>query len=257
MSENNIKHSYKFMVSGDSISKGVIYDEGKSKYVILENNYINLLQNKLNGIIRNTARFGNTIIKGVSKLKADVLSDDPDIVLIEYGGNDCDFNWDEVSKNPNADHQPKTDFDTFENKLKEALNFLKNNKVVPVVMTLPPLNADKYLKWISKNDPLTEINILKYIGSVSRIYWWQEKYSSAVLKIAEETNTKWIDIRGAFLQYPDFTKFICSDGIHPNEAGHKIIANKIIDFIKAEYAYLLKDNANSCLPLGLTKNRLF
>lgn len=246
MSENNIKDSYKFMVSGDSISKGVIYDEGKSKYVILENNYINLLQSKLNGIVRNTARFGNTIIKGVSKLKADVLSDDPDIVLIEYGGNDCDFNWDEVSKNPNADHQPKTDFDTFENKLKEALNFLKNNKVVPVVMTLPPLNADKYLKWISKNDPLTEINILKYIGSVSRIYWWQEKYSSAVLKIAEETNTKWIDIRGAFLQYPDFTKFICSDGIHPNEAGHKIIANKIIDFIKAEYAYLLKDKANSC-----------
>ena len=246
MSENDNKDSYKIMVSGDSISKGVVYDEGKSKYVILEDNYIKLLQSKLNGIIRNTAKFGNTIIKGFSKLKDDVLRDGPDIVFMEYGGNDCDFNWDEVSNNPNADHQPKTDFAAFENKLREALNFLKNNNIIPVVMTLPPLNADRYLKWISKNDLLTETNILKYIGSATRIYWWQEKYSSAVLKIAEETNTIWIDIRGAFLQYPDFTKFICLDGIHPNEFGHKIIANKIIDFIKTDYAFLLKDKGNSC-----------
>jgi lysophospholipase L1-like esterase len=240
MSENDNKYSYKFMVSGDSISKGVIFDEVKSKYVILEDNYINLLQSKLNGIIRNTAKFGNTIIQGIIKLKDDVLRDEPDIVLVEYGGNDCDFDWKEVSNNPNADHQPKTDFDTFQNKLREALHFLKNSNIIPVVMTLPPLNADRYLKWISKNDSLTESNILKYIGSVTKIYWWQEKYSSAILKIAEETNTRWIDIRGAFLQYPDFTKFICLDGIHPNEVGHKIIANKIIDFIKSEYAYLLR-----------------
>ena len=252
MSENNTdsKQCYKFLVSGDSISKGVIFDEAKSKYVILEDNYITLLQSKLNGIIRNTSRFGNTIIKGVRKLKDDVLNDNPDIVLMGYGGNDCDFNWNEVSNNPNADHKPKTDFDTFENKLKETLNFLKNNKIIPVVMTLPPLNADRYLKWISKNDSLTETNILKYIGSVTKIYWWQEKYSSAILKIAQETNTKWIDIRGAFLHYPDFTKFVCLDGIHPNEFGHKIIANKIIDLIKSDYAYLLKDNANSCFDVN-------
>lgn len=246
MIENNSKLNYKFMVSGDSISKGVIYDEGISKYVILKDNYINLLQSKLNGIVRNTARFGNTIIKGVSKLKADILIDNPDIVLLEYGGNDCDFNWNEVSNNPKADHKPKTDFDTFENTLKETLNFLKNKNIISVVMTLPPLNADRYLKWISKNDPLAETNILEWLGYITKIYWWQEKYSSAVLRIAEETNTKWIDIRGAFLQFPDFSKLLCLDGIHPNEFGHKIIADKIIDFIKSDYAYLIKDNTSSC-----------
>lgn len=248
LSENDSKQSYKFMVSGDSISKGVIFDEGKSKYTILKDNYITVLQSKLNGIIRNTARFGNTIIKGISKLRNDVLNDHPDIVLIEYGGNDCDFNWNEIAKSPDVEHQPKTDFETFENKLKETLSFLKSNKIIPVLMTLPPLNADRYLKWISNNDPLAETNILKYIGSVTKIYWWQEKYSSAIIKIAEETHTKWIDVRGAFLQYPDFTKFLCLDGIHPNEDGHKIIANKIIDFIKSDYPYLLKDSVN---PLSL------
>lgn len=245
MDENDRKHIYNFLVSGDSISKGIVFDDVQHKYVVLGDNYIALLQSKLRGIVRNSAKFGNTIIRGISKLKDDVLHDSPDIVLIEFGGNDCDFNWDEVSNDPNADHQPKTDFSTFENKLREAVSFLTYNRIVPVLLTLPPLNADKYLKWISKNDPLAETNILKYIGSVTKIYWWQEKYSSAVIKIAEETNTKWIDIRGAFLQYPDFTKFLCLDGIHPNEAGHKIIANKIIDFIKSDYSYLLKNNVTS------------
>src|SRR5665648_1060173 len=186
MSENGCKQSCKFMISGDSISKGVIFDEDKNKYVILEDNYIVLLQSKLNGIIRNTSRFGNTMIKGIRKLKEDVLIDNPNIVLMEYGRNDCDFNWNEVSNNTNADHKPKTDFDTFGNKLKETLNFLKSNKIIPVVMTLPPLNADRYLKWISKNDPLAETNILKYIGSVTKIYWWQEKYLS-LIHISEPT----------------------------------------------------------------------
>lgn len=244
MGPNDSKHIYNFLVSGDSISKGVIFDCIQGKYVVLEDNYINLLQSKLRGIIRNTSRFGNTIIKGYNKLKNDVLKDSPDIVLIEYGGNDCDFDWDKVANNPNAEHQPKTDFSVFENKLKEAVNFLKNNKIIPVLLTLPPLNADNYLKWISNNDPSIEKNILEYIGSVTKIYWWQEKYSSAVVKIAEETNSKWIDIRGAFLQYPDFTKFLCLDGIHPNQLGHKIIANKIINFIKSDYSFLLNGNAN-------------
>ncbi|MDR3598254.1 MAG: SGNH/GDSL hydrolase family protein [Clostridium sp.] len=173
------------------------------------------------------------------------MNNKPDVVLLEYGGNDCDFNWHEVCNNPNAIHKPKTDLDTFGSKLKETLNFLKNNNIIAVVMTLPPLNADRYLKWISNNDTLAETNILKWLGNVSKIYQWQEKYSSAVLKIAEDTNTKCIDIRGAFLKYPDFSKFLCLDGIHPNEFGHKIIAIKIIDFILSDRAYLIKDNTNS------------
>jgi len=34
LNENESNDGYKFMVSGDSISKGVIFDEVKSKYVI-------------------------------------------------------------------------------------------------------------------------------------------------------------------------------------------------------------------------------
>ena len=53
--ENN-ENAVTILVSGDSISKGVIFDESKDRYSILQENYVELLRNKLNGIIYNTSR---------------------------------------------------------------------------------------------------------------------------------------------------------------------------------------------------------
>ncbi|WP_238322821.1 SGNH/GDSL hydrolase family protein [Gorillibacterium massiliense] len=241
------KDEYKIIVSGDSISRGVIYDEVKKKYVIVQENYVSLLQNKLKGIVSNTARFGNTILKGFDKMKKDTLQDKPDIVLIEYGGNDCDFNWNEIAEEPDREHNPKTDFRDFETKLKEMILFLRNQKVIPVLTSLPPLHAERYFKWVSQNNPIAESNILKWLGSVTKIYWWQERYNSMIIKVAQETETAWIDIRGAFLQFPDFSHLLCMDGIHPNEEGHQIIADKVLDFIRSGYDVLLKDKTDLSL----------
>lgn len=233
------KESYRIIVSGDSISKGIVFDESKNRYVVMENSYVSLLSSKLKGMVYNVSHFGNTIIRGVKKLKNEVIKDDPDIVLIEYGGNDCDFKWDEVADKPYAEHKANTDIVTFESTLRETINSLTEKKIMPVLMTLPPLNADKYLDWISRNNSVMKGNILKWLGSVTKIYWWHERYNSAIVKIAEETSTRLIDIRGAFLEYPDFTKFICKDGIHPNEQGHKIIADAITGYIKSKCKFLL------------------
>lgn len=236
-----LNDNYKYIISGDSISKGVIFDEEKKKYVVAKNNYVFLLQQKLKGVICNLSKFGATITKGAKRLNDVVAEQKADVVLIEYGGNDCDFDWEEIAKKPYENHSPKTDLCTFEMVLEETINFLKVNKLVPILMTLPPLNADSYLKWVSKNNPLTEMNILKWLGSVTKIYWWQERYNAVIIKVAEETQTKWIDIRGAFLHHPDFTKFLCLDGIHPNVEGHKLIAEKMFEYIKKNYSYLMKD----------------
>ncbi len=235
-------NSPKIIVSGDSISKGVIYDEIKKRYTILEENYVDLLRNQINGIICNTSRFGSTLIKGIQKLKNSVFKEKPDIVLIEYGGNDCDFHWDEIANNPDGIHVPKTDFAVFENTLLETVHMVKESNSTPVLMNLPPLNADSYLDWVSRSNSDAKTNIMKWLGSVTKIYWWQERYNSVIVKIAEETKTLWIDIRGAFLQFPDYTKLLCVDGIHPNKDGHTVIAMKIIDFVKTRGNILLLNN---------------
>lgn len=234
--------STKYMITGDSISKGVIYDESRSKYVLLEDNYVSLMQGKLKGVVRNTARFGNTLIKGLGNLTKDIQKDKPDFVLIEYGGNDCDFNWSEIAQNPDAEHSPKTDFNVFESMLRESIDYLKSQQITPILMNLPPLNADNYFKWVSQNNPVAASNILKWLGSVTKIYWWQERYNSTIVKVAESTKTRIIDVRSAFLEYPDFTKFICIDGIHPNKEGHRIISEKVLEFIRNNDFNLLRDD---------------
>lgn len=239
MTEINNKDSFNIVVSGDSISKGVIYDETKNKYIVLPENYVNTISTKLKGSIKNISKFGSTITRGINKLEKYICKDTPDIVLIEYGGNDCALNWDEVADNPYADHLPQTEIRIFETSLRETIELLKNIKITPVLMTLPPLNANKYLEWVTKNNPLAQSRILKWLGSVPEIYYWQERYSSVITKVAEDTHTKLIDVRSAFLKYPDFTKLICRDGMHPNREGHKVIADKIIDYINAGYDYLL------------------
>jgi lysophospholipase L1-like esterase len=83
------------------------------------------------------------------------------------------------------------------------------------------------------------MNILEWLGSVTKIYWWQERYNSVIVRIAEETKTLWIDVRSAFLRFPDFSELLCADGIHPNRDGHVVIAEEIISFIKSGYRHLL------------------
>ncbi len=235
------KENYSFVVYGDSISKGIVYDEAREKYVLLEESYPNLLQGKLKGVVHNAAKFGNTVLRAAGKLQNDVLKKHPDIVVIEFGGNDCDFNWEEIAKDPQGDHQPNIDFNIFQKLLTSLITSLKREGIVPVLMTIPPLDADRYFKWISKNSAAVGEKILTWLGSVSKIYWWQERYNSAILNTAQETGTRWIDIRSAFLKTPDFRQFLCIDGIHPNSGGHRLIADKVMRYIQTNYKFLLKD----------------
>jgi lysophospholipase L1-like esterase len=238
------KSQYSFLVSGDSISRGVVYDEGKGGYSVLENSYVALVQKRLKGIVRNVSRFGNTLMRGMSRLGKDIAKDQPDIVLIEYGGNDCDFAWPEVAAHPDMPHEPQTDLSLFEETLTRTIETLNAQGIVPVLMTLPPLNADKFIKWVSGQDPLVELNIMKWLGSVTKIYWWQERYSSSIVRVAERTKTRWIDVRGAFLRQADFSALICRDGIHPNGEGHELIARTIVDYVTSDFSFLLAEEAS-------------
>ena len=233
------KDRYTIVVYGDSIARGVIFDEKKQKHSLLLESFTNLLHDRLKGVVYNAAKFGSTIVEGLLRLQDDVLKRKPDIVLIEFGGNDCDYRWDQIAENPSGEFQPNTECSTFYDLLTGLVKKLDSMKIVPVLVSLPPLDPDKYFRWISHNSEHAKNNILQFIGSISHIYAWHERYNAAILRVAEETKTRLIDIRSAFLQKDDYTKLICKDGIHPNKEGHKVIADKILLYIQSNYLFLL------------------
>lgn len=238
-----LKSHCTIVVLGDSISRGVIYDEEKQRHGLLLESFTNLVRGRMRAVIINAAKFGSTIAEGVRRLQDDVLRRQPDIVLIEFGGNDCDFQWDAIAENPSGTYRPNTDCAVFYEMLTDMVKKLNAMEIIPVLVTLPPLDAEKYFQWISRNSDKAKKNILGFIGNVSNIYSWHERYNAAILRVAEETKTRLIDIRSAFLQSDNYTSLICRDGIHPNKEGHRVIADKILKYLENNYMFLLNQQS--------------
>lgn len=220
---------------GDSIAKGIAFDDLSGKYSILKNNFGTLAANSLGMIVNNKAKFGCTIKKGqevISKIIQSCPSGKSfDYALLEFGGNDCDFNWKEISLDPDAEHLPKTTLPDFISTYEQIVEDLKAHGIIPVIMTLPPLVAEFYYKWISK-DIIQKDNIISWLGGdVESIYYWHERYNSAVWEVASKTNCHVIDIRKIFLEQKNYKRFLCSDGIHLNQDGHALVHHVLIDSV--------------------------
>ncbi|MDD5016620.1 MAG: SGNH/GDSL hydrolase family protein [Eubacteriales bacterium] len=233
----------KILVVGDSLSKGVVYDENKNKYIILKDCFFNLVADKIDADMINVSRFGSTVTQGKKQLEHSFDKYDPDIVVIEFGGNDCDFIWDDIANDPTLNHIPKTPLDVFEESIGAMVDFIENKGKKIVLSTLPPLYADNYFRWFTNNDKDKGLKVLKWLKDIWHIYWWHERYSNCIQYIARQRNIGCIDVRREFLKIKDFADYICVDGIHPNQAGHRLIFDAVINYIKEYAAYLLPSYA--------------
>lgn len=231
-------------IFGDSILKGVIFDKITNKYLTPKETHADRVENFLPVSISNKSRFGCTIDKG-DKMLDKTLNEgvDCDIILLEYGGNDCDFDWKEVSEHPEKEHQPKTPLNIFEKTLRSMINKVKEHGIKPLVMSLPPIDPHKYINWITK-DGLSKERILQWLGDVNMIYRFQELYSNTVVKIAYETKCLFVDVRSKFLDKHNFSALLCDDGIHPNALGHKLIEEAFVDYGKEKLE--LNDKKINC-----------
>lgn len=226
-------------ILGDSIPKGVVFHPEKRKYFFYRNGFIKSLTQKLRANIFDFSRFGSTTTYGEQLLRTKLSDLNPDIVLIEYGGNDCDYNWDEVAAHPDRIHLPNLTPDAFEQNLHHMVNAIRNTGKTPVLVNLPPLNSTSYFNWFGKGDAIRKKRILKWLKKEDHIYWWHEKYSYIVDKVAHLTNSHLINIRHAFLEQREYRDFICEDGIHPNEYGQQLIEKAFLHYIEKHAAYIL------------------
>jgi acyl-CoA thioesterase-1 len=217
-------------IFGDSVAKGVVLDSVSKKYVLLKDSFVNLLKAGAQCGVKNYSRFGSTVTKGLESLskRLDELKN-YDYVALEFGGNDCNLNWAQIAANPEGEHKPNTPLGVFEQKYVQMVREVRAAGSCPVILSLPPIDAQRYFAWISRG--LNADNILRYLGDVEHIYRWHEMYNVAVLRVAEQTHAPLVDISSAFLATRNYQKLICDDGIHPNERGHELIARTIEDVV--------------------------
>lgn len=220
-------------IFGDSIGKGILLRPNSDRYSTLKidlHRFVGASEQQLS--IQNYSMMGSTVTKGLSVLDRhlDKVKQYQN-VLLEFGGNDCDYNWQSISENPHAAHECNTPIPVFIKKYTEIIEKIRERQGNPIMLTLPPLVADKYFEWISRN--LNKDNILAWLGGdVNMIYRWQELYNAKVTWLASQLAVPLIDIRSAFLQQHQYQKLMCEDGIHPNEAGYKLIYRTVSEQIR-------------------------
>ena len=211
-------------VWGDSIAKGVIYDEKRGRYAICRENCLGRLGREKGIEINNYSVMGQTSANGLARMLPENMKAG-EYAVIEYGGNDCDLDWKAVSENPEIRQEGKVPLEQFGANIIEMVRRAIAAGMRPVLVTPPPLVAERYYEWVSRG--LNAANILKYLGDVEAIFHWQAAYAGKINKIANDLGVLLVDIRSRMLEAANLGELMCIDGIHPNEQGHALIYDAV------------------------------
>ena len=210
----------KITVFGDSILKGVLLED--RKYVV-NHAWERRLAEEFDLTIENRARFGCTLPKALPAIRRDCAAPEGEAVVLEFGGNDCDYPWAEIAAYPEDSYCCKTPPARFLEQYREAIASVRQSGRLPVVLNLPPIDSVRYLDFICRHG-LSKERILHWLGDVEAIHRWQERYSEIAANLAKEEGAALIDLRAAFPSREYLLgDLLCADGIHPSQAGQERI----------------------------------
>lgn len=210
----------KICVWGDSIAKGVVFDEERGRYAICRDNWLARLHSEAGYDVSNYAVMGSTSEQGLKRMQEQALPQGG-LAVIEFGGNDCDLDWAAACEHPEVLQKGRVPLEQFAANLRAMVRKARQSGLTPLLVTPPPLVAKRYFDWVSKN--LDPARILNYLGDVEHIYRWQERYALMIAKVAREECVKLLDVRDMFLSLARFNDYMCVDGIHPNARGQSIL----------------------------------
>ena len=217
-------------IYGDSLLKATVPDEEMHYHFHLPEVMAQYPSDRLEVV--NRAKMGATVTKGLSLVEHDVQRGmDARWALVAYGGNDSDFDWAAIDADPEADHRPNTELPVFADTLHETLDALRQGGVQPVMMTLPPIDGERYLDFLCR-DNLRRDRILDWLGEPQMIYRHQELYADTAAEIALRENIPLIPVRQTFLCNHRLSQLIAADGIHLTMPGYERLFDTLADWVK-------------------------
>ena len=216
---------------GDSITKGVVLTD-QDRYTVTQQSFMDMVGEKLDMDIVNCGKFGSTVSMGDKVISRHIKDiSESNYTFIEYGGNDCDFDWMKIADAPAEDYAPKTSLEDFRVRFIGLIKRIRELGSTPVIISLPPILSDRYFSYFSSR--MTERqkeNVIRWLGGdVGIISRWHETYNRSLFVIAGQTQTEIIDVTAPFDTFRgDLKTLFCADGIHPNVYGYRLIADAII-----------------------------
>ena len=213
-------------IFGDSIMAGVVQEDGRYSRC---RDPFQRLEAETGAHLDNHSSFGSTVVKGYERLNKFLRQGRlGDYTLVEFGGNDCAYNWAAVADAPNGEHLCVVPPEDFEKQYARMLRAVEAAGSIPVAATLPPISSRRYLAHVCR-DGLDSEAILHWLGDLEAISRWQGGYSAMVDRVAREQGCRVLDLRSEFpASGPELEQYLCQDGIHPNRKGQQLMLEKVV-----------------------------
>ncbi|MEW5759059.1 MAG: GDSL-type esterase/lipase family protein [Candidatus Omnitrophota bacterium] len=215
---------------GDSFTKGKVFDLKDKDFRITAKNFPNLLARGLPLIkVINAGVNDNTTFDALNRIEKDVLAKNPNYVLILFGGNDVRIDWFKLIISGFRDPKSKVSLKDYRVNLIKMVSILRKNTILPILVTLPPIDTSQFLKRLSIAFGTRIISIIKKHSGGKRIKCTYAKYNDAIKTIAKNTKVPIIDLRREMLKFKNWQDFLSQDGAHPSTKGHAFMAKIIAD----------------------------
>lgn len=197
----------KIVAFGDSITEAVIGLEPEQKWTVLLEKRLNDSSANVDYMVINSGVGGNTSREGLARIEKDVISHKPDIVLVEFGGNDAA-----------ADEKREVSLEEYRSNLEIICEKLADINADMILLTFTPIIND----WHS----------CKKFALAGGLDGHVELYREVTRKFAQERGLKLIDIdmvlRKACTEFSP-EEIILKDGVHLTAKANEIVAEIIYD----------------------------
>jgi lysophospholipase L1-like esterase len=176
------------------------------------------------GTILNKGVGGNTTDDAMARFDADVLKQHPDLTVIQFGINDSAV---DVWQTPPATSS-RVSLEKYSLNLKMMVQQLKATGCQVMLMTPNPIlwtkeNLEYYGKTPYHPDDRMGFNVLL------------KDYAQVVRNISQSEQVNLIDVYNLYLAYDQgadqHMEDLLLDGMHPNESGHRFVADALISSI--------------------------
>ena len=142
--------SFAAFVFGDSVLRGVIFDEKAGGYRMHRGRFADAMA-RFHLDVQNNSRFGFTVDRGSELIRETVTKENhPEFVFLEYGSNDCNFDWEKVAEEPDSEHEPVMPAERFTKLYSELVDYVFDCGSMPVVVLPPPIDSEKFLSWVCR-----------------------------------------------------------------------------------------------------------
>ena len=136
----------KISIFGDSILEGVRLENGK---YTRGHALMSCFEAEHGVTLDNKSKFGSTIDKGLVRLRRAAEGGSlGSYTVLEFGGNDSAYRWDEVAARPEDEHVCATPPEKFREIYREMIDLVYKNGSWPIVCTLPPISSRLYLDHV-------------------------------------------------------------------------------------------------------------